>query len=224
MTHNLLLDIETVAIDNVGAFLDAPEPPSNYKDPEKIEAWVTAAFQKMKERASLKPDLGRIVCLGWMQDDRDTEPRQFICRDEREEAKALEVFWDDLTDGDHFKRILTFNGHRFDLPFVQRRSLALRVEYPPLRVDRHSPHLDLYRLLSMDDVIDGYKQEFYLKRYGLEIDECDLHTGADVAALVAAGDWDAVKHHNRCDLFKLHALASWIPGLIDQPVEQEQPF
>jgi DNA polymerase elongation subunit (family B) len=224
MSHSVLLDIETYAIDTVADFIEEPTAPANYKNPDTIAAYVTEARRKAITKAALKPDLGRIVAIAWMQEGRDFEPRVMLCKNEHEEKLALVTFWDDLAEGDHHKRTITYNGHRFDLPFVMRRSLALGVQFPRLRVDRGSPHLDLYRVLSFDDAIDGYSLQFYLKRYGLDAGVKDDMDGSDIARLVEAGAWDQIANHCVCDVKRLWALAEWL-GAVDAPrTEVEQAF
>jgi len=47
---------------------------------------------------------------------------------------------------------------------------------------------------------------FYAKRFGLDVPADDT-TGADIARLVAAGDWDGVTAHCRADVIKTRELA-----------------
>jgi uncharacterized protein YprB with RNaseH-like and TPR domain len=224
MTSSVLLDLETYAIDGVEAYVEKPSAPANYKNLETIERYEAEAFKKVILKAALKPDLGRIVALSTQQDDRDSEPRVWTFKSEAEERRGLEMFWDDFTDGN--KRLITFCGHRMDLPFLMRRSLALGVRYQHLRVDRHSPHLDLYRVLTHDDTIDGYRQSFYIKRYGLDVDGCidDEVTGADIADLVKADNWDAVANHCRCDVMRLYLIADWLGAINAREADTDKPF
>jgi Predicted 3'-5' exonuclease related to the exonuclease domain of PolB len=225
MSHSILFDIETWPIDGVERYVEKPKAPGNYKSEEAIARFEDEAFLKAIGRAALKPDLGRICAIAWMQEERDTEPRAIICRNAAEEKRAITQFLDDLVDGDHFKRLITFGGHRFDQPFVMRRAMALRIlDFPLLRCDRHSPHLDLYRLLTYDDVIDGYSLQFYLRRYAEDglVDPCvvDDVVGADVPGLAAEGRWDLIEQHCKADVLRLYALAAWMGAVEHRPVEE----
>ena len=224
MTSSVLLDLETYAIDGVDAYIEPPQAPANYVNAEAIERYVAAARAKEIAKAALDPDTGRIVALAWQQDDRDSEPRVSTFKTEDEEARGLVEFWDDFNDG--HKRILTFGGHRMDLPFLMRRSQALGVRYPYLRVDRNSPHLDLYRVLSFDDAIKGRKQSFYIKRYNLDADGCitDTVTGADIADLVKGDNWDAVANHCKCDVMRLYLIADWLGAINAREPDTDKPF
>ena len=97
----------------------------------------------------------------------------------------------------------------FDLPVLMRRSLYLRVPCPTLNLDRYrSPHIDLYNRLTYNGMFQeqGHSQslKFYLSR--LNIPNDDPYTGEQVYDLVTAGDWDAVRYHNYCDVLGEHRL------------------
>jgi len=222
MLHNVLTDIETWPINGVEAYIEKPKAPGNYKNIEAIEKYEDEAFLKAIGRAALKPDLGRICCLSWMQVERDTEPRVFVCRDDDEERKVILQFLDDVTDtSDGFKRLITFGGHRFDQPFIMRRAMALRIlDAPMFRCDRGSPHLDLYRVLTIDDVIDGYGLQFYLRRYCPDAIFADTVQGIDVPMLAKNGEWDLIANHCKTDVLRLYELAAFMNIIERRPVEE----
>jgi hypothetical protein len=198
----IVVDIETVAIDDADQFLEPVDAPAHYKDPEKIAAYVAEARTKARERCALDPDLCRIVALG-DSDDRSGTPSVTLCRTAEEERDALQRFWRVVTINDTF---VTFNGLRFDLPVLMRRSQYLRVAHPPLNLDKYrTPHLDLLDRLTFRGAIPGHSLKFYCARFGIALD--DTHTGKDIGALVAAGDWAAVAAHCRADVDGTRALA-----------------
>jgi DNA polymerase elongation subunit (family B) len=235
MQHNMLADIETYGIDTVGEYVERPTAPGNYKNPETIAAYEENALAKAIEKAALDPDLGRIVAIAWQLVERDHEPRVMVCRTEDDERRVITAFLDDLTDTDGgFRRLVTFNGHRFDQPFLMRRADALGVcDFPLLRCDRNSPHLDMLRVMTYDDVLKPRSLQFYLRRYanemrarGIEVadilDDCD---GSAIHQLVATNQWDAVANHCKCDVQRLYALCEW-KGVIDPHVAlaTDKPF
>jgi len=219
----LFTDCETVAIDDVQEYLDEPTPPENYKKPETIERWLAEAKQKQIRKAALRPDLARIVCLGWMREE-DTTVTVRTCQSIDDERDVLAEFWAAQYDTKP-RRVITFNGHKFDLPMLMRRSLALGVTgMRMLPIHRGSPHLDLLRLLSFDYQIDYYSLDFYLKRYGVDAGVSDPISGEDIERLVSQGQWDAIKHHNECDVLKTRALSEWMGVTQPARVEVEKPF
>lgn len=205
----LVLDLETTAIPNADQFLEPPTAPSNYKDTEKIKSYVAEKTAQNLTNCSLDPDLNRIVALGFMLEDRDLEPLVYLCPDEAAERKALITFWDVVAcDGNRTRRLVTFNGFAFDLPTLMRRSVYLDI-WPSrdLSVDRYrSPHVDLLQKLSFNGAIKAHSLSFYAQRFGFEI-ETPEWTGADIAGLVEAGNWDAIKAHCRSDVLLTFELA-----------------
>lgn len=224
----VVLDCETFAIDGVAQYLDEPAAPANYKNADTIAAYIEDAKRKAVAKAALRPDLARIVALGWMREGRDTVPTVITCRDAAEEAYALERFWGDVTytqGGQQIHRLITFNGHKFDLPMLLRRSLALRVPHPIVRIDRLSPHTDLLKKLTYDFAIEGYSLGFYLKRYEIEsLGDDDAIDGAEIDALVRAGDWAAVARHCAADVYRTFALAEWMHEIEGLRPEAEIPI
>lgn len=219
MLPKLILDIETVPIDGAGEYVEEPSAPSNYKDAVKIAEYVADAKRKAIERAGLDPDLGRICAIGWMQEGRDVEPVVIVCPDEAAERRALLELWLEimLPNGGH-RAIVSFNGLRFDLPFVLRRSLYLHVDTPHMILDRYrTPHIDLEARLSYNGTIKEHSLAFYAKRFALPVAEPEID-GSMIATLAADGSWDAIRAHCASDVLLTHALASRL-GYIEQPAE-----
>lgn len=197
MSNAIVLDIETAPIADVQTYLEPVSAPSNYKDPEKIKAFIEEKTIEKANNAGLDADLGQIVCIGWLREDIDKAPRLMVCRDEHEERQALTALWGDILSGGD---LITFNGFRFDLPFIMRRSLYLRVPYRALSIDRYrSNHIDLFQKLTFNGQIDGHSLSFYAQRFGLTGD-LDVK-GSEIAALARAGQWDAIKAHCEQDVW-----------------------
>ena len=101
-----------------------------------------------------------------------------------------------------------------------RRSLYLQVDVPMLERGkyRHRDVIDLKSLLCDDDRLAWRSLDYYVKRFGCDVPH-DPVDGAQIPALVAAGDWDAVREHLRCDLVKTRALAlRVVPSLREMAV------
>jgi DNA polymerase elongation subunit (family B) len=203
----LICDVETAPIVDAATYLTEPvEAPSNYKDPEKIAAYIEAEKQKQLAKAALDIDLARIVCLGVA-----TEAGQhvFTIPDETQEGNVLGRFWDQFFEGPqhNWHTMVTFNGMAFDVPLLLRRSLYLGVKAPKLQLDRykHPEVIDLMTLLNLDGRLKSHSLRFYANRFKIAVD--DESTGADIGALVATGDWAAVEKHCAADVQTTYALA-----------------
>jgi hypothetical protein len=201
----LIVDIECCGIDTASDYLEPVEAPSNYKDTAKIEAYIKEAMAKAIDRCALDPDLCRIVALGAGEvEGHDTV---LICRDEETEAAALEALGKRITNAAGVARtIVSFNGFGYDLPVLMRRAQYLGVNFPVLNIDKYrSPHIDLMQRLSFNGAIKPHGLRFYASRFGMVVN--DPSTGADIAALVKAGDWKAVEEHCLADLAQTRFLA-----------------
>lgn len=221
----VVADIETIAHEDAAAYLPPPDlvnitPPSNYKRDEAIADYVyrekakrLADYKEDLERCSLDPDLCRIVAIGMQRPNGIGAPTVFLCRSEADEAHALAVFWNSVRGC----QLVGFNIAAFDALVLLRRSQLLGVPAPsvPIGKYRHPTITDLLQMLSFDWQLKWRPLAFYLRRFGIEAPE-DPHAGADIAGLVAAGDWEAVAHHVRCDVQNTMALARRL-GVITTP-------
>jgi predicted PolB exonuclease-like 3'-5' exonuclease len=237
----IICDIETAPLEDAEQYLDPPsplEPPDlaaitpakNLVDPAKILADIekrqklamadyavaqfeqAAKWEKTIADCSKDPDLGRIVAVGWMMRD-DDRPRVITCRNETDEKFALEQLGRDYSSplGGKF---VTFNGLDFDLPFLMRRALYLSVKFPVLNLDRYrSPHLDLMQHLSHNGKLRYRGLQWYLNRFGIPNE--DSNTGAQIGAMVKAGDWAGVSAHCASDVMATRALAYRL-GLVER--------
>lgn len=221
----LVIDIETMpvsdAIDYLDtAMLDAIEPPKNYTLEKAKADYITRETERIKrehiEKAALDPDLCRIAVLGWF-DVAAVEPVLMQCRDDVEEALALEAFWSALNMGG---QVLGFNILPFDLPVICRRSLYLGVPTPYLQRDkyRHPRVLDLLDILCEQGRLKMRSVSFYCKRFGIQND--DTVKGKDVPKLIAEGKWDDVVSHCRHDLFAERAIAHRLGLVKPLPIAQ----
>lgn len=209
--QKLVLDIETYPIDDAETYLGTEDfaAPGNYTRPEAIATYVANAKRKAIDRCGLDPDLGKIIAIGWMLEGRDGEPHVKLCQDERAERLALIEVWREvvLPTGAH-RAIVSFNGLRFDLPYIMRRSLYLDVLAPSLNIDKfRSPHVDLMARLSFNGVLASHSLAFYAKRFGLITEYPDVN-GSMIAQLVADGEWDEIRRHCASDVQLTYDLAA----------------
>lgn len=212
-THSdpTLIDLECAAIEGIESYYDDSEPieaPANYKDPEKIAAYIKDATVRRKQafidRAALDPDLCRIVYLGmWWPDQ--AHPGLLACHTEAIERAALKLFWDSYKTGEV---LCGFNVRSYDLPVIYRRSLYLGVPVKPIERDRYrSTHvIDLFEQLNEGRKHQMHSLDWYHKRLGCP-PVADTITGADVPACVARGEWDKVRAHLLGDLVRIRDVA-----------------
>lgn len=202
----VVLDLETVAIDDVADYVEPAEPAANLKDPQKIADDIAKKERAQIEKAALYPWTARIVALGAWVVGADT-PRVRVTLHEASEAEALAALWDTVVSrSGAVSPLVTFNGLGFDLPVLMARSRLLGVQAPVLNTDRYrSPHPDLMQILTFRGAVPSRSLKWFARRFGVLVD--DETSGADVAALVAAGDVQAVADHCESDVRLTHALA-----------------
>lgn len=220
----VVFDCETVSIDSAAVYLEPACAPANYKDEAKIAAFIEQANREALAKAALDIDLARIVALGVIGDTNQT-PQVLLAKDENDERALLTWFWDLVGTRRHEQpTLIGFNCIGYDLPLMLRRSLYLDVATPRLPINRyrHDGIEDLMLALSFDGSQKFRGLSFYAKRFGLDV-TADDNTGKDIAALVAAGDWDAVTAHCRCDVEKTAALARRM-GLLAPVLEHAAAF
>lgn len=212
-----LLDIETVGLETAKEWVEPLSAPSNYKDEQKIADYIREAEAERALRFALDPDCCRIVAFGY-HDIGHGDPIVALCSTEFEERQQLRLFWESFAQQE--TRLITYNGHRFDLPVLVMRSLYLDVPHPAIQFApawKAWPHVDLWEKLSLNGARKDVKSlRFYAKRFGIPI--YDDITGKDVAAMVEAGEWRKIENHCLFDLDVTRALAERLGVLKLTPV------
>ena len=196
----IICDLETIADPDAVALVEPPSAPSNYKDPEKIAAYVADAKLKAISDMALRHAGCRVVALGL--GDQVT-----LCPDVDVEAAALRLFWAAWAE---MAIIVGFNFVGFDLPVLMVRSKLLRVPVPSFRYSKYGIDKvrDLMRELDpADDRWHGLT--WWCQRLKLNV-PADPNTGGDIAALYAANDWEGIEQHCRIDLIKTKALCDYL--------------
>lgn len=126
----------------------------NLKDLEKIAAKLAEAEANHRceffERAALDATTGRVLAIGLL-----TEDGEFSIIGHDEEPRLLQEFWAVCRSGTGcVNRMIGFNTHLFDLPFLIRRSFKHRVEIPAgIRNGRYwsDEMVDLREMWQMGD-------------------------------------------------------------------------
>lgn len=197
----LFLDLETIPDQREGAAQRAASlisAPSNYKDPEKIAAYVAERAAEAWRKTSLDGGYGEIFCIGYALDD---EPATVLYRKADSgpegERELLASFWsmvdEELVDTP------TWVGHnvlRFDLRFLWRRSVVLDVPMHrriPFDVSPWSDQVQDTMLMWTVDRNSFISLDELLSILGIE--SRDGISGADVWDRIEAGDHRAVIDH-----------------------------
>ncbi len=192
-------DIETHGDESAVEFMPTPKAPSNYKDAEKIAAYIAEKQADERKSMSLDPTVGRIVALGYGCSVQ-------VCPTIEDERIALTDFWHAWVDCPLPK--VGYNVLAFDLPFLRMRSIILNVAYPNLILSKYKVLGVTDLMLDLHPVADrgDYKSmNFWIKRLGLDV-PVDKTTGADVAAMFASSDFAGISTHCEIDLIKTAAL------------------
>jgi hypothetical protein len=208
ITNWLIVDVASAPIPDAALYLEGSvKAPSNYKDEDKIAAYIAEKEAERLAMAATDIDLAQITGLGLYRPDGEVVSVLGTGGDElvllRDLAGALRSR----------PTIVTYGGFNFDLPLVMRRARYLGVEFPALNLDRYkSPHLDLCDLLSDRNPQRRRPLGFYAKRLGWTDIEKPL-SGADEAKVQQTGQWDALADSLRHDITATYRLACWL-GLI----------
>ena len=146
---NIYLDIETIpaqdqaTMDLIRADIEkqklAVKAPSNYKDAEKIDAYIQAEMDKLDadfdviyRKTSFDGGLGQICCIGYAIDDNEPESIYGL-----EEFDILFEFYDLLrkvynSSSQQRPKFIGHNISSFDLRFMYQRSIITGIKPPPI--------------------------------------------------------------------------------------------
>jgi hypothetical protein len=163
MSQLLFVDIETVGNPVMEQFLKPPQAPKNYKDPQKIAAYVANKQADQVSRMALDIDYARIVSIAIGRGFKG-EPEVRLAGSDKEEAEVLTWFWENLVGAqlsaqDPSYTLFGYNLVGYDLPIILRRSWVLKVS-TILKFNTHPRNrqlVDLMRVLYHDGYAPGPK-------------------------------------------------------------------
>lgn len=145
---------------------------------------------------SLNPEFGEILCIGIYISDTDN---YHILSDD--EPKLLQRFWDYMKDNLGYK-IVSFNGKKFDVDYINKRSCINNVNNHnidiPTRRYETVRHYDLLEILSNFYNNDFHSLQTYCKLYGIPVK--DEHNGSDVYKLYKDGNLEEIYEHCLSDV------------------------
>ena len=210
--RTIFLDIETLHCDPADFTPTPDEAPSNYKDPEKIAAYIAAKEAEQLARTSLDSHQGRLLCIGAAVDD---EPP--ACVYDRPPGDMLDWLAERVDcnldrDGD-----LLLVGHNitgFDLPWLWR--LAVRERHPVASMlpwarygGRHvADTMQLWSLPSPERISLDTICRF------LGIPGKGDFGGKDVAAAYARGEHERIQTYCMADVERVRAVYRRLPASV----------
>lgn len=150
------------------------------------------------------PFFSKIISIAVKENDQ--EPVLFSGDDEK---KLLNEFWDHIASIKP-PLIVTFNGYRFDIPFINIRSVIKGVmkkrdfnltKWKMLTSD----HFDCMIFLSESDAFTWVALAIACRTFGIQIPENRIG-GEQVSRCYQSGDWNTIKEHNKQDVIMTEEL------------------
>lgn len=163
--QTLFFDIETTANFDALQFMPEPSAPSNYKDADKIAAYIADKKSEQMQSAALDADYGRIIAIGTRMGGQ-TVTHLVGDPETPTENDLISWFW-----RLHSEAYSTcgYNIIGFDYPYLLRRSMDLHIPVV------HRPNLAKYQTTGVIDlmgILYNWGQakglKFVCKRYGIE--------------------------------------------------------
>ena len=116
------------------------------------------------------------------------------------EKEILERFWQEIKE---YKQFITFNGRKFDCPYIMLRSAILKVRptrnLMPYRYSIED-HIDLMDQLTFYDAFRRFSLDFYCKSFGLENTKLDGMSGEKVQEYFKKGKFKEIARYCSYDV------------------------
>lgn len=181
--------------------LDIETVPLKIEDDDIIEYLMDKKFTR-----GLHPVFSKIIVIGVKEEDED--PIIFYGDDEPE---IIKKFWKFFYE----KRpnlIVTFNGYKFDIPFIYIRSLINKIELTPTvginqnkwRLEQ-SNHYDLMLAFSGIDSFQWVSLEILCRMNGITVSD-NRTDYEDIEESYKKSEWDPIIEHNKQDLVMTEEL------------------
>lgn len=126
-TEPYYFDIETGALpeEEIAHLMPQFAAPANYKDPEKIKAYIEGQRIRWLQEAALSPLTGCVLCVGVLGPD----GMQII--ESESEDQILAQFWEFIRIQFYAQQsVYGWCIHHFDLPFLVKRSWHHSIPIP----------------------------------------------------------------------------------------------
>ncbi len=202
----LVVDIETTAFDFDSLTESQQEFLLRYAEKEKDEETRNEKIDEAIRFTSLYPFTAKVIVIGLMNVLTGNRYILFESKDPREwkneekkisyhgmsEKAMLVQFWNFALKT---KKIITFNGRQFDIPFLMIRSAINKVipsrNFIKSRYDT-STHIDLLDQFTFYGAIRKFNLDFYCHSFGIKSPKSDGVNGMEVKSLYDAGKIDEI--------------------------------
>ena len=138
ITTSLVFDIETRPLPlpflEENGLLPEITAPGNYKDPDKIAAYIAEKKLEAIDGCALSAITGEVCAIGM---NRNGNTFTLMALGQVTEADLLKTFWHEATQTLRSGKLIGFNIKSFDLPFLLRRSWVHGIAHPAIFVDRY---------------------------------------------------------------------------------------
>ena len=204
-THTVVFDIETAAL----PFESFDQAQQDYllklAELEPDEEKKKLKAEELKAKLSLYPYTAQVIVIGmlnvesrrgvvyYQESDPGADRSRWRSADglieflPGSEVEILQAFWQAIPK---YRRFVTFNGRRFDCPFVLLRSALLDVQptrnLMPYRYD-FKVHCDLMEQLDFYGATRKYTLDFLCKAFGIDSPKAEGINGAKVGQYFAEG-------------------------------------
>lgn len=209
--RTLYLDIETIPCEDLS---DVPEPkaPSNYKDPEKIRAYIEEARATAHAETALDPLLGRVCAVAFAIDDDAVQ--SMAATDERALIQWLATETTERLSGSY----VTWVGHNiagFDLRWIYYRAIRYGMTDFRSRIPWRKWDKDIVDTMDLAAGPNPRGQGLTLARLGRYFGrpKTDDAGGSKVWELYQAGDLDAIRGYCAGDVETVRHVYRSLMGL-----------
>ena len=198
---DMFVDIETRATTNpelMKLVVENVTAPSNYKDPDKIAAYISEARKEAISKTSLDGTYGEILTIGVALDANEVTVIGGPGETEHEVLTEFACMISGLERAGAWLQFIAFNGE-FDFKFIYQRMVVSKVIRPR---SLPTPGNKFQHLKDPMKMWAGFKE--FVKQQTLEqvfgIKRDDTLKGSEVGTALLAGDWDAIIRHNSEDV------------------------
>jgi DNA polymerase elongation subunit (family B) len=210
VTSKVILDIETVGADWNSLPQSTQEYLLKYQETEKEE-------ERTRGSLAFWAPTAKIIVIGLFNPDTKKAmilaegPAGTLSEDDRfgdiisstfygDEADLLTKFWNLIP---RYSQYITYNGRRFDCPFLMHRSLILGL-IPSRNLDtpryQLSPHLDLLDVLTFFGASRKFTLQFWCQTLGIEDPKAEFGGGSQVQTAYQEGRMNDIIRYNLADL------------------------
>jgi len=206
--RDLFFDIETIPNIDPEKYAQTLEikAPGNYKDPVKIEEYISekrlSIVRDVIKSASLNPIYGRVVSAAIRYEGQTFS----ICSNtEQDIINYVSDFVDDRDTLWRKTRIITFNGKSFDVPFFNIR--AKRKILPEVSKYQQEVHFDALLYVnnfgSFNSGVLSFSQQAIARILGISE---GIGNGGEVYDYYLNQDFDKIVAHNESDVEQLEKI------------------